>query len=118
MELPEINSDLPEMPYEVIAVHHDGAFYELYHPKELGIHPVFHTMVLKKFQKDKSKTQRDSKIRAVRLKDGTEGHLIETILDHRINKEVRETYKCKWVGRSDDITWEPTENLLSVPGRI
>jgi hypothetical protein len=105
-------------PYEVLKVLHEGASYELNLPHELQIHPVFHTMVLKRFVKDTSGCVRDSTIPPVRLKDGSEGHLIETILDHRINREGTEQYKCKWVGRADDITWEPTSNLLSVPGLI
>lgn len=105
-------------PYEVVKSFHDGASYELNLPKELGIHPVFHTMVLKKFQRDTTGIQRDSTIPTVRLKDGTEGHLIEAIIDHRITKHGVEQYRCKWVGRDNDITWEPTKNLLSVPGLI
>ncbi|POM78480.1 Retrovirus Polyprotein [Phytophthora palmivora] len=104
-------------PYEVVKVLHDGAAYELNLPKELGMHPVFHTMVLKKFRKDTTSFRRETTLPPVRLKDGTEGHLIETILDYKIT-DKGEQYKCKWVGRSNDITWEPTENLLSVPGLI
>ncbi|KAF4028591.1 hypothetical protein GN244_ATG19724 [Phytophthora infestans] len=53
-------------------------------------------MVLKKFRKDTTAVQRDSTIPTVRLKDGSEGHLIETILDHRISGDGGEQYKCKW----------------------
>ncbi|KAF4149596.1 Chromo (CHRromatin Organization MOdifier) domain [Phytophthora infestans] len=104
--------------YEIIKVLHVGASYEVNLPPELKIHSVFHTMVLKKFRKDTTAVQRDSTTPTVRLKDGSEGHLIEIILDHRISGDNGEQYKCKWVGRNDDITWEPTANLMSVPGLI
>ncbi|KAG3084461.1 hypothetical protein PI125_g19506 [Phytophthora idaei] len=74
-------------------------------------------MVLKKFYKDQSGVNRDTTLPPVRLKDGSEGHLIESIIDHRVTKKGIEECKCKWVGRNDDI-WEPTANLLSVPGLI
>ncbi|KAE8897176.1 hypothetical protein PF003_g18803 [Phytophthora fragariae] len=61
-------------------------------------------MVLKKFRKDKSGAHRDSTIPTVRLQDGREDHLIEAILDHQIDEQGNETSKCKWVGRTDDIT--------------
>jgi hypothetical protein len=51
----------------------------------------------------------------VRLKDGTEGHLIDEILDHRFTVDGLDEYKCRWVGVADDITWEPATNLQSVP---
>ncbi|POM80953.1 LOW QUALITY PROTEIN: Retroelement [Phytophthora palmivora] len=101
-------------PYEVIAVYHDGAAYKLNVPRELGLHPVFHTMVLKQFRKDKSGVSRGTTLPPVRLKDGSEGRLIEAIIGHRISKKGAEEYQCKWVGRDDDITWESIENLLSV----
>ncbi|KAG3237896.1 hypothetical protein PI124_g17128 [Phytophthora idaei] len=69
-------------------------------------------MVLKKFYKDQSGVNRDTTLPPVRLKDGSEGHLIESIIDHRVTKKGIEECKCKWVGRNDDI-WEPTANLLS-----
>ncbi|KAG3235227.1 hypothetical protein PI124_g19735 [Phytophthora idaei] len=75
-------------------------------------------MVLKKFYKDQSGVNRDTTLPPVRLKDCSEGHLIESIIDHRITKKGVEEYKYKWVGRNDDITWEPTANVLSVPGLI
>ncbi|KAJ8523804.1 hypothetical protein ON010_g17314 [Phytophthora cinnamomi] len=105
-------------PYEILRVLHDGASYELSLPHELRIHPVFHTMVLKRFVKDATGCSRDSTIPTVRLKDGSEGHLIEEIIDHRIKRDGTEQYRCKWVGKADDITWEPTTNLFSVPGLI
>ncbi|GMF20996.1 unnamed protein product [Phytophthora lilii] len=46
------------------------------------------------------------------------GHLIEDILDHRLDKDGLDEYKCKWVGAIDDIAWEPVTNLKSVPRLI
>ncbi|OWZ06181.1 Retroelement [Phytophthora megakarya] len=94
-------------PYEIVEVLHDGAAYKLNLPVELSLHP-----------KDKSGTSRDTTLPPVRLKDGTEGHLIEAVAGHRINKKGEEEYQCKWVGLDNDVTWEPTQNLLSVPGLI
>ncbi|KAE8972952.1 hypothetical protein PF011_g25446 [Phytophthora fragariae] len=74
-------------------------------------------MSLKLFRKDGS-LSRDNAVPTVRLKDGIEGHLIEEILDHRFTADGLDEYKCKWVGVSDDITWEPATNLQSVPGLI
>ncbi|GMF60586.1 unnamed protein product [Phytophthora fragariaefolia] len=104
-------------PYEVIENVQGSSSYRLNLPRQSYLYPVFHTLSLKLFQKDTSST-RDNAVPTVRLKDGTEGHLIEDILEHRFGVDCLDEYKCKWVGAVDDITWEPATNLQSVPELI
>ena len=84
--------------------------------KDLKIHPVFHTSLLKAYQKDSSRTQQTGK---VLLADGeTEGQLVQAVIDYRKRRGKNE-YKIHWLGESvRDATWEPVENLKQIPGLI
>lgn len=89
--------------------------YELGLSKGLKLHPVFHTSLLKPYRKD---TNRQQQVNKVVLADGTEGQLVEAVINHRKYKG-KPQYKIWWLGESkDDSTWEPVENLSQIPGLV
>ncbi|OWZ20261.1 Retrotransposon protein, Ty3-gypsy subclass, partial [Phytophthora megakarya] len=89
--------------------------YELGLSKGLKLHPVFHTSLLKPYRKDTARTQ---KVNKVVLADGTEGQLVEAVINHRKYKG-KPQYKIWWLGETKkDATWEPIENLNQIPGLI
>ncbi|POM78065.1 Hypothetical protein PHPALM_4456, partial [Phytophthora palmivora] len=57
--------------------------YELGLSKNLKLHPVFHTSLLKPYRKDPKRRQKMNK---VVLADGTEGQLVEAVINHRKRK--------------------------------
>ncbi|KAF1329279.1 Retrovirus polyprotein, partial [Globisporangium splendens] len=101
-------------PYQIVKkVHKDS--YELALSRELKLHPVFHTSLLKPYGKDESRQQ---KIQKVLLADGSEGQLVKAILNHR-KRYGKMQYKIWWLGETkNQSTWEPLENLKQIPGLI
>ena len=101
-------------PYRIVKkVQKDS--YELSLSKGLKLHPVFHTSLLKAYQQDKDRKQETSK---VILHDGSEGHLVEAVLNHR-KQNGKMQYKILWLGyNAEQATWEPIENLKQIPGLI
>ncbi|KAF1333397.1 Retrovirus polyprotein, partial [Globisporangium splendens] len=101
-------------PYKIIRkVHKDS--YELLLPKGLKLHPVFHTSLLKPYQKDDKRTQ---EVRKVILADGSEGQLVKTVIGHRKRKSHMQ-YKIWWLGETKEpATWVPIDNLKQVQGHI
>ncbi len=91
-------------PYRVVKkVHKDS--YEITLSKGLKIHPVFHTSLLKPYQKDGRRTQQSSK---VLLADGeTEGQLVQAVIDYR-KRRGKEEYKIHWLG--EETHCEPQTN--------
>lgn len=101
-------------PYEVKACYHDRS-YELILPPKVRLHPVFHTSSLRPYHQDKD-PRRESILPTVLLKDGSEGHLVDEVIDHRIGANGDE-YLIKWTGQRNP-TWEPRSNLDGVTGLI
>jgi hypothetical protein len=101
-------------PYPIVKkVHHDS--YEIAMSKDLRIHPVFHTSLLKLYQKDDSRQQQAPK---VLLADGTEGQLVQAVIGHR-KRQGQDWYKIHWLGETRrQATWEPVDNLKQIPGLI
>lgn len=102
-------------PYEVLNIHHDRS-YELILPPKLRLHPIFHTSSLRPYYKDDDE-RRETTLPEVLLADGTIGHHVEDIIDHRIGEKNNDEYLIKWTGVRE-TTWEPTENLDGVRGLI
>ncbi|GMF66118.1 unnamed protein product [Phytophthora lilii] len=89
--------------------------YELGLSKNLKLHPVFHTSLLKPYHKDPKRRQ---KVNKVVLADGAEGQLVEAVINHRKYKG-KPQYKIWWLGETKkEATWEPVENLKQIPGLI
>ncbi|CEG41667.1 retrotransposon nucleocapsid protein [Plasmopara halstedii] len=89
--------------------------YELGLSKNLKLHPVFHTSLLKTYRKDPKRRQQVNK---VVLADGTEGQLIEAVINHRKYKG-KPQYKIWWLGETKkEATREPVENQKQIPGLI
>ena len=103
-------------PYTIIKKHSKDS-YELAMPPGLKIHPVFHTSLLKKYNKDENE-RRDNRVAKTLLNDGTIGQLIESVIGHRkVNNKME--YKIKWLGESKhQATWEPEINLTQAKGLI
>lgn len=102
-------------PYPIVKkVHHDS--YEIAMSKNLKIHPVFHTSLVKLYQHDAKRIQQADK---VLLADGkTEGQLVLAVIDHR-RRRGKEEYKVHWLGEiRRQATWEPQESLKQIPGLI
>ncbi|POM67645.1 LOW QUALITY PROTEIN: Retrovirus Polyprotein [Phytophthora palmivora] len=88
--------------------------YELGLSKNLKLHPVFHTSLLKPYRKDPKRRQKVNR----QGSDGTEGQLVEAVINHRKYKG-KPQYKIWWLGETKkDATWEPFENLKQIPGLI
>ncbi|ETL32207.1 hypothetical protein L916_15176 [Phytophthora nicotianae] len=89
--------------------------YELGLSKNVKLHPVFHTSLLKPYCKDPKRRQ---KVNKVVLADGTEGQLVEAVINHRKCKGKMQ-YKIWWLGETKkNGAWEPVENLKQIPGLI
>ncbi|GMF18548.1 unnamed protein product [Phytophthora fragariaefolia] len=90
--------------------------YKLAMSGNLKLHSVFHTSLLKDYQKDDKRQQKPS---MVVLADGTtEGQLVEAVLGYR-KRRGKEQYKIHWLGESiKEATWEPIENLNQIPELI
>ncbi|KAF1321089.1 Retrovirus polyprotein, partial [Globisporangium splendens] len=77
--------------------------YEPEVSKDLKLHPVFHTSLLKPYQKD-SRQQQTSK---VLLADGTQGQLVKAVIGHKKIRGVL-NYLIWWLGeRRADATYLP-----------
>ena len=102
-------------PFEVIELVNKDS-YKLKLNPGVKLHPIFHTSLLKKYEKD---DKRENKPAKVLLKDGiTEGQLVEAIIGRRQRKQQTE-YLVKWQGESKrQATWEPVANLDQVQGLI
>ncbi|ETL99169.1 hypothetical protein L917_03935 [Phytophthora nicotianae] len=87
-------------------------------PRFIGPFPVqkkFSTSLLKPYRKDRKRRQQVDK---VVLADGTEGQLVEAVINHRKYKGKLQ-YKIWWLGETNkEATWEPVENLKQISGLI
>ncbi|KAF1326791.1 reverse transcriptase, partial [Globisporangium splendens] len=86
-------------------------------PRYIGPYKIilFHTSLLKPYQKDDKRTQ---EVRKIILADGSEGQLVKAVIGHRKRKSHMQ-YKIWWLGETkESATWEPIDNLKQVQGRI
>ena len=97
-------------PYKIVRqVQRDS--YEISLSKDLKLHPVFHTSLLKSYRKD----ARRQKTREVVLCDGSTGQLVDAVIGHQ-KRRGKLFYKVRWLGETDqEATWEPEENLKQIP---
>ncbi|KAF1332870.1 reverse transcriptase, partial [Globisporangium splendens] len=86
-------------------------------PRYIGPYKIilFHTSLLKPYQKDDKRTQ---EVRKVILADGSEGQLVKAVIGHRKRKNHMQ-YKIWWLGETKEpATWVPIDNLKQVQGHI
>ncbi|ETM44669.1 hypothetical protein L914_10121, partial [Phytophthora nicotianae] len=101
-------------PFEVTKCIGRG-HYQLRLPPGVRIHPIFHTSIMKPYITAEYRRQ-NQKLFKVRLADGTEGELVEDILNHKRSRK-QTLHKVKWLGQSR-TTWEPATSLTSITGHI
>ncbi|KAF1315780.1 reverse transcriptase, partial [Globisporangium splendens] len=107
-------SNVSDCPYPIVnKVHKDS--YEIAMSKDLKIHPIFHTSLLKPYQKDDKRKQQTSK---ALLADGTsEGQLVRAVIDYR-TRQGKEEYKIHWLGLIEEYRNSKREDLLLKGGRV
>ena len=99
-------------PFKIVALTSIDS-YEIQLPLGVRLHPVFHTSLLKPFQKD-SNSARIQRTKEVILPDGATGYLIDKIIGYKTIKGI-EYYKIRWQGyTAKDDTWEPWSNIQTV----
>lgn len=98
-------------PFKVIRAT-GGDSFELDLPRDMGIHPVFHSSLLKSFVPNPAEfAKREPPVRNPVLVDGSPEYVVERILDHKTLKSGT-LYKVLWRGYPpEDATWEPEDNL-------
>jgi hypothetical protein len=88
--------------------------YELALSKDLKLHPVIHTSLLKPYQSD----SRKQRVNKVLLVDGTEGDLVKAVIGHR-KKNRKLEFKIWWLGElKREATWVSEANLKQIPELI
>ncbi|KAJ8548452.1 hypothetical protein ON010_g11221 [Phytophthora cinnamomi] len=87
--------------------------YKLALPPGLRLHPEYHVSRLRPYHHD-DHPARITRLQPVITTDGTEGHLVHSIVGHRRRKGVRQ-FKVKWLDTSLGSSWEPPE---AVDGQI
>ncbi|OJD11347.1 hypothetical protein ACJ73_09559 [Blastomyces percursus] len=77
-----------------------------------GIHPVFHTWLLRPAKNNRlpSQTQTDWQPPAIIAENGDEEYEVEEIVDERTNRRGQTEYRVRWRGWHD-LTWEPAAHL-------
>ncbi|KAG2927032.1 hypothetical protein PC117_g14697 [Phytophthora cactorum] len=81
-------------------------------PPGLRLHPEYHSSRLRPYTHDDDPT-RTTRVQPVLTADGTEGHLVDSIIQHRRRKGVLQ-FKVKWLITSFGSSWEPVTNLRQV----
>ncbi|KAF1333396.1 Retrovirus polyprotein, partial [Globisporangium splendens] len=101
-------------PYPIVnKVHKDS--YEIAMSKDLKIHPIFYTSLLKPYQKDDKRKQQTSKV--LLANSASEGQLVQAFIDYR-TRQGKEEYKIHWLGLIEEYRNSKKEDLLLKGGRV